>query len=161
MARRQGKIIPNAKIKNRLLVCSYVISWPTYAFKAKRIASSPNKMTINNFDRFRKTSFPLTSNFDVLINRMEKIQPIKNASNTSDHGKRNCGTTNIRNPVAIKNGGKIIFFAFVGLLEALTLIKITNNAIITANMELTTTTGVHPSLQQKYYLTLEALKAAI
>lgn len=48
---------------------------------------------------------------------------------------RNIGTTNIKKPVLIKKGGKIIFFAEVGFFEAFNLTKITNIAINAANMD--------------------------
>jgi hypothetical protein len=70
--------------------------------------------------------------------------PSNNASNNSAIVTRNTGNTNISAPVLIKIGGKMIFLAFVGLEEALILIKSTNNAIKTAIKDDTTITVILP-----------------
>lgn len=59
------------------------------------------------------------SNVDVLIKNKEKNTPTEKASNTCIHSTLKGSNTNIKAPVLIKKGGKIIFLTDAGLLEAL------------------------------------------
>src|SRR5690606_37613639 len=60
---------------------------------------------------------------------MENNIPTTVASNISNGPTRNVSNININAPVLINIGGKIIFFAFIGLFAAFILIKITINPI--------------------------------
>jgi hypothetical protein len=127
MATRQGRIMPNASKKNIPLngpTCMEVLVLNT-SLKIMRRINNPIKIKGKAFERLRKISESRTSNLDVLINKIEKSMPTAMASSNSEKVTLKKGTTNIKKPVLINNGGNKSFFGETGRLEAFILTKMT------------------------------------
>jgi len=92
-------------------LCCTVRTVSKYPRAKKRTAASPNNTAKNAFDRLIITASPCRSRRVVITNGIDSATaPIRNAVAAHAHGTRNAGMMNIEKPVAIPNGGMMIFF---------------------------------------------------
>src|SRR5690625_7844780 len=115
---RHVKIIPKQSKKNIPYVSSNDILLPIINLIIILKISKPNRIKINAFDGTKYISLFLISNLENLIKKKEKKIPTSSASITSEIGTRNIGNKNIKAPVLINKGGKIIFLIKTGFFQA-------------------------------------------
>ena len=136
IAIRHVKIIPKPSKKNIPDVSPNDILLPIINLIIILKISKPNRIKINAFDGTKYISLFLISNLENLIKKKEKKIPTSSASITSEIGTRNIGNKNIKAPVLINKGGKIIFLIEAGFSDALALTSIIVVAITAATIVL-------------------------
>src|SRR5699024_12688474 len=93
------------------------------------LINKPIKIKMNAFYGIKYIFFSLISNFVNLIRKIEKNSPTITASPIPNKETRNAGKRNIKAPVLMKTGSKIIFLGVIGFVAAFASTKIIMDAI--------------------------------